>query len=389
MNLFSYNNRALLGLGFGHFSIEIYASLLVPLYPVITKHLDINLAKISLIIALGHFCASMLQPYFGFISDKLQHRIFMIWGLVVGALFIPFSIKYNNVLFFTSCLLIGMLGNAFFHPQSSTLMKEFNKDNPKIAKNMGIFLGLGTIGYALGPYISSYSVHNWGLDNLIYLSLIGIIYAFFMFFYVPKMPEREIIQKGSFISIVKEIFKNKTCIILLFISTIKSLVSICFGTYIPFLLEKYGFALNHTGLIVTLFFVSGGIASMTCSKFEKMLTTRGIIAASMLGILPLCIMFLAFLAHSKIIAVATLALIGYCILMSVGIILVQAQKAMPKYTGVISGTIQGAGWGIGALFLPFMGIIGQNCGVDKILILVSLVAFITGVFCLKSKSLNF
>ena len=389
MNIFSYNNRALLGLGLGHFSIEIYASLLVPLYPVITKYLNINLAKISLIIAIGHFFASMLQPYFGFISDKLKHRIFMIWGLVVGALFVPFSIKYNNVLFFTSCLLIGMLGNAFFHPQSSTLMKEFNKNNPKIARNMGIFLGLGTIGYALGPYISSYSVHKWGLDNLIYLSLIGLIYAFFMFFYVPKMPEREIVNRGNFISVVFEILKNKTCMILVLISTMKSLVSICFGTYIPFLLEKFGFELNNIGLIVTLFFISGGIASMTSSKFEKYLSSRGVIAASMLGILPLCLAFLWFLGQNKIISVIALSLIGYCILMSVGIILIQAQKAMPQYTGVISGSIQGVGWGLGTLFLPFMGVVGQYCGVDKILIIVSCAAFLTGIYCLKSKSLNF
>ncbi|MBR2069226.1 MAG: MFS transporter [Candidatus Gastranaerophilales bacterium] len=389
MNIFNYNTRALLGLGFGHFSIEIYASLLVPLYPVITSHLGINLAKISLIIALGHFIASMLQPYFGFISDKLRHRIFMVWGLVVGALFIPFSIKYNNVLFFTTCLLIGMLGNAFFHPQSSTLMKEFNKNNPKIARNMGIFLGLGTIGYALGPYIATYSVENWGLNNLIYLSLIGLVYAIFMYFYVPKMPEREIINKGKFFNILKEILKNKTCMILVFISTVKSLVSICFGTYVPFLLEKYGFALNHIGLIVTLFFISGGIASMTCSKFEKYLKTRGIIAFSMLGILPLCFIFLEFLGHNKVISVISLALIGYFILMSVGIILVQAQKAMPQYTGVISGAIQGVGWGLGALFLPLMGIIGQHFGVDKVMIIASFAAFLTGIFCLKSKSLNF
>ena len=161
MNILNYNNRALLGLAFGHFSIEIYAALLVPLYPVITSKLGINIAKISLIIAMGHFLASMLQPYFGFISDKLKHRIFMVWGLIVSALFIPLSTKFNNVLFFTSCLLIGMLGNAFFHPQSSTLMKDFNKNNPKISRNMGIFLGLGTIGYALGPYLSTYFVENF------------------------------------------------------------------------------------------------------------------------------------------------------------------------------------------------------------------------------------
>ena len=75
--------------------------------------------------------------------------------------------------------------------------------------------------------------------------------------------------------------------------------------------------------------------------------------------------------------------------MSVGIILVQAQKAVPKYTGVISGAIQGAGWGIGALFLTPMGIIGHYYGIDKALIIVSLIAFLSGIFCLKTKSLKF
>jgi FSR family fosmidomycin resistance protein-like MFS transporter len=268
-------------------------------------------------------------------------------------------------------------------------MKSFNKNNPKISKNMGIFLGLGTIGYALGPYISSHFSEKFGYENIIYLSLIGIIYAVFMFFYVPKIPKSEQHYKGSFLDIIKEIFKNKTCLILVYISTIKSLVSICFATYVPFLLQNYGFSLKSIGLIITLFSISGGIASMTCSKFEKYLTTRGLISYSMLGILPLCILFLCFLGHNNIISVICISLIGYCILMSVGIILVQAQNAMPKYTGVISGAIQGVGWGLGALFLPLMGIIGQNFGISTILLLVSLSAFITGIFCLKSKSLNF
>ena len=116
MKIFSTDNRALAGISSGHFSIELYTTLLVPLYPMITLNLGINLAKISFIIAIGHFVASMLQPYFGFISDKQTHRIFIVWGLIIAALFIPFSIKYNNALYSSLCLLIGMTGNAFFHP---------------------------------------------------------------------------------------------------------------------------------------------------------------------------------------------------------------------------------------------------------------------------------
>ena len=386
MKFFDYNSRAVLGLSFGHFSIELYASLLVPLYPLITNNLGINLAKISAIIALGHFLASFSQPYFGHISDKLTHRIFMVWGLVVASLFIPFSIKYNNAVFFMTCLLIGMLGNAFFHPQSSTLMKNFNKDNPKIARNMGIFLGLGTIGYALGPYISSYCVEKWGLNNLLYLSFFGVITAIFMFFVVPKMPREDAISKEKFLVEIKEIFKNKICLILIFVSFMKSLVSICFGTYTPFLLEKYGFSLNSTGIIITLFFLAGGIASMTSSKFEKYLKTKGVIAVSMLLVLPFTLMFLGFLPYNKIIAIFSLLIIGYSILMSVGIILVQAQKAMPKHTGVISGAIQGASWGLGALCLFPLGTMAQYLSIETVMLLVAVFAFLTGLFCLRTKS---
>ena len=92
------DNKTVYALAFGHFSIEIYAALLVPLYPIITKNLGINLAKISFIIAMGHLFASILQPYIGFIADKLKHRIFLIWGLVVTSIFIPLSSPVSNVL---------------------------------------------------------------------------------------------------------------------------------------------------------------------------------------------------------------------------------------------------------------------------------------------------
>ena len=66
---------------------------------------------------------------------------------------------------------------------------------------------------------------------------------------------------------MKEIMKNKTCVFLTLISTVKSAVSISFGTYIPFLLQKQGFSLETTGLIVTLFL--HGYAFAKCNSRNK------------------------------------------------------------------------------------------------------------------------
>ena len=72
MNILKEEKRAIWGLSLGHFSIDLYAALLVPLYPIITTKLGINLALISSIIALGHLVSSMMQPLFGFIAPGQQ-----------------------------------------------------------------------------------------------------------------------------------------------------------------------------------------------------------------------------------------------------------------------------------------------------------------------------
>lgn len=388
MGFFSKEKRALFGLSFGHFNVDLYAALLVPLYPLITSKLGINLAIISSIIALGHLVSSMMQPVFGFIADKLRHRVFMVWGLVLASIFIPLTIKSHTVYLFGLFLLLGMVGNAFFHPQVSALVKDFNKNNPDLSRSMGIFLGLGTIGYAIGPYIATFLVENFGQNALLYMIIPGILSSIFIYFFVPKMPPKDCYIQENFFFILKEIMKNKTCMFLMFVSVIKSAVSISFGTYIPFLLKTNGFNLSQTGIIVTLFFISGGLATIVSSRIEKYINANGVVVLSFLSILPLTVAFLALIKTYKILAVILFILTGFFILLSVGIILVHAQKAMPKYLGVISGVMQGFSWGLGALFLAPLGFIGQNFGVDKILILMASIAFAVGLYTAKNKCLN-
>ncbi len=387
-NILNKATRALFGLSLGHFALDLYAAILTPLYPLITSKLSINLAQISLIIALGHLISSMMQPVFGFIADKMRHRIFMVWGLILSSIFIPLTIKTNSIFIFTMFLLLGMLGNAFFHPQVSALVKDFHKQNPNISRAMGVFLGMGTIGYALGPYISTFIIQNWGENNFLYIGLFGLISCIFIYFFVPKMPDRDCYTKENFFFIMKEILKNKTCVFLTFVSTIKSAVSISFGTYIPFLLQKQGYSLTQTGLIVTLFFVSGGLATIFSSKFERKMGANGVVILSMVSILPIILLFLLTFNHLKYFPVILFILTGFFILLSVGIILVQAQKEMPQYTAVVSGVMQGFSWGLGALFLAPLGIIGQYFGIKAILILMASIAFIVGLYTAKYKCLK-
>lgn len=375
------NSKAIIGLSMGHFVADLYASAIIPLYPLITQKLGITLANISLIISLGHLVSSMLQPLFGFFSDKMKKRAFMINGLIMGAVFIPLTIAAPNPFLLCLFLMLGMCGNALFHPQVTSLVRTFCFNNPNVSKFMGLFMGLGTIGYSLGPVISSNLVEKFGSGALTYITAIGLLCALILYFEVPKIPKEAVVKtKESFLSVMKDIIKNKTCMMLVWIAIVKSGVSISFGTYIPFILKDYNFTLNKIGLIVTCFYALSGLSMIISPKLEEKIGAPNIIRVSFFAVLPLVILFNYFMKINPLIGVIIFIISGFFIFLSVSVTIVAAQKIMSAHSGVISGVMQGFSWGIGALSLAPLGYIGEKFGIIWILAIMASLAFVTGIF---------
>ena len=375
------NKKAIFGLSMGHFMVDLYASALIPLYPFLTSKLGIKLSTISLIIACGHLFSSMMQPLFGFFADRMHHRTFMVWGLIMGAIFIPLTVVVDKTWIMALFLLLGMCGNALFHPQVTSLVNTFNFNNPNLSKYMGAFMGLGTIGYALGPVLSSTLVDNFGVYSLSYVTVLGVSTALILYFQVPKIPASSINKaKENFFNIMKEILKKKTYLSLIWIAIVKSGMSISFGTYAPFMLKERGFTLSQIGIIVSLFFILSGVSMLTSSKIEKKIGAENIIKLSFWTVLPLILLFIHTLDKFPLFAVAIFILTGYFTFLSVSVTIVAAQNLMKEHKGVISGVMQGFSWGIGALSLAPLGYIGEIFGIDKVMILMALLAFFTGFF---------
>ena len=375
------NKKAIFGLSMGHFMVDLYASALIPLYPFLTSKLGIKLTTISLIIACGHLFSSMMQPLFGFFADRMHHRTFMVWGLIMGAIFIPLTVVVDKTWIMALFLLLGMCGNALFHPQVTSLVNTFNFNNPNLSKYMGAFMGLGTIGYALGPVLSSTLVDNFGVYSLSYVTVLGVSTALILYFQVPKIPASTINKaKENFFNIMKEILKKKTYLSLIWIAIVKSGMSISFGTYAPFMLKERGFTLSQIGIIVSLFFILSGVSMLTSSKIEKKIGAENIIKLSFWTVLPLILLFIHTLDKFPLFAVAIFILTGYFTFLSVSVTIVAAQNLMKEHKGVISGVMQGFSWGIGALSLAPLGYIGEIFGIDKVMILMALLAFFTGFF---------
>ena len=167
-----------------HFINDIYTGFLNPIMPFIAEQVKISMPIATIILSCSHIFSSLLQPYFGFFADKMRKRALIFWGLLFTSIFISLVPASDNIAFMILFIVLGSLGSSLFHPQSLGFVVKFSTSD--VARNMGIFIAMGTLGYSMGPLLSSTIAQYLGLDKMPILAILGILWAILMFSCVPK-----------------------------------------------------------------------------------------------------------------------------------------------------------------------------------------------------------
>ena len=78
-----FNFRALLILALGHMVTDIYQGSLPAILPFLKDRLSLSYSMAGIIMLASNFTSSLVQPLFGFVSDREQRPLL----LPVGCLF--------------------------------------------------------------------------------------------------------------------------------------------------------------------------------------------------------------------------------------------------------------------------------------------------------------
>lgn len=366
-----------------HFTNDIYTGMLNPIMPFIAAKLGITMAIATIVLSLSHICASLLQPIFGFFADNLQKRAFIFWGILFTSVFISLAPSVNNLALLIAFIILGSLGSSFFHPQALGLAVRFTKTD--VAKNMGIFMTLGTLGFALGPVVSSAITQFVGLDKIPYLSVLGIVVGLSMFLFVPKLSvsEDKLKNHEDFIHTFMTILSNRKLNLLNLISILKSLVTTSACILLPFLWKDMGYSAFYIGFALFAFNFMGGLGSFVSRKFELKVGTENVFYFSMMLPLPMMILFMLTYKSFPVLSLIIFILIGLIQWMAVPVTMVMAQSTIPEYKSIIGGFINGFSWGVVAIAMTCIGFIAQTHGIIPVLISVSVVPAVLSVPVVK------
>ena len=359
-----------------HLVCDVYGGFLNPLMPFIASKLGFTMALATVLLAITQICSNMLQPIFGFFADNILKRFFIFWGLILASVFIPLASSAPNIILLTFFMILGCLGGSFFHPQSMGFVNKFSGDN--CSNNMGIFVSLGSLGFALGPLLAAYVTQVSGLDKVFYTSIFGLVLAFLMFLFVPKLSivEKKV-EKKDFFRSFKEILLNRQMIFLMIVAMMKSLVTNSSCVLLPFLWKDMNYTPFYIGVALFLFVFMGAIGSFLSPRLEKIFGSKPVIYFSMWSSLPLTIVFAFTYKSMPLFSLLVFGFIGFTTMLAQPVVLVLAQKILPKYKSIVSGFVNGFCWGIVALCISFLGLVAQHVGIINVLLILSAIPLIS------------
>lgn len=371
--------NAIIWLCLAHLFADVYSGFLNPIMPFIAAKLGFSMAIATIIISISHICSSMLQPIFGFFADNILKRFFIFWGLILASLFIPLTPAAPNVFILLIFMILGSLGGSFFHPQAMGFINYFSGKD--CSNTMGIFISMGSLGFAFGPLMATWITQYLGLHVVSYTSLFGLALAFMMFIFVPKLSriEKQPEHKDFIISF-KEILGCRQMNYLMLVAMMKSLITSSSCILLPFLWKSMGYSPIYIGFALFLFVFAGALGSFLSPKAERIFGSKPVVYFSMWATFPMMLIFGLIYKTQPVLSILVFFIIGFTTMLAQPVTMVWAQRTLPKYKSIVAGFINGFCVGTVALCMSVLGAVAQKFGIMNVLIILSTVPAMASYF---------
>lgn len=341
----------LLLLSLGHFFIDLYSSALSVFQPLLGQKLGLTLTQAGILGGVMGFSGSVMQPLYGFLSDRYRTRLFAALSPAVAAVFISMLGMAPSFPALLVLVLLGGAGVAAFHPQASSRATEGMEGNR--GRWMAFFISSGSLGLALGPTYFSLLLGGVGLMHSYWAAVPGVLMTLCLLVWLPPVPEHVARKRARFdwrpLAAVW-----RPLMVLYMLVFIRSILQITFAQLLPlYLSRERGYTLADASYALSLYLAFGAIGGFAGGHMADRFGGRRLILVSMLGSAPLLALFFFFDGPLSVIG---LALGGLVLLCTTPVNVVMAQELAPSQAGTVSALMMGFAWGMaGLVFIPLTG----------------------------------
>ena len=346
----------------GHLSVDWCQGAIPALLPYFIRNYDLSYQAAGTLIFANVLVASVLQPLFGYYSDRISRP----WFIPLGTLFCGISVALMGfctsfAAIFAAAMLSGV-GSAIFHPEAALMVNRIAARAKGQA--LGTFSVGGNAGFAIGPIVAGICAYKLGIRTLLIFGIINTVLAIALW---TKMPY---VLRQMTLSDRNETEKK----------TVKAKENDwkAFGILsLPIFARSIGFTLSNTFIPIYWMTVLHASATQGTTALSILFTigaciTFGgglladrygyvkIIRAAFLCMVPAYLL----LTHTTDIRLATALLLpaAVSIFMPYSPIVVLGQTYLAKNAGFASGVTLGLTTTLGGIFAPLVGAAADRWG---------------------------
>lgn len=348
-----------------HFMTDAYTSFSASLMPLISTKLDLTFTLVGTLTSVTAF-ASLLQPAYGMISDRIQYRLFTFIGPIFCAIFLSSIGLAPSFWILSLFMLLGYLGNAAFHPQTAALAGMVSGSRKGLGISVWIFGG--SLGLSFGPLFIVWVVQTFGLERSYLAAIPGLLAAAVLFRYLPFNESKTIGHPlASVRSPLLPSSKRLYPIFILYLFVvIRTLVRMALLTFLPLLLTAKGISLAMAGMTISLFALFAAIGGIVGGVVYDKTRSKSLLIISIILAIPLLFMFFKAPWPAALIFLVFGAM---TLEASNSVVVVMAQEIIPENASTTSSLVMGFGWGTAGLIMALVGNLGDRLGLEATLIL--------------------
>ncbi len=356
------NKKALAVLSAGHLITDINQGALPVLLPFFKEALNLSYTTAGVILMLGNLTSSVIQPAFGYLSDKRPIGWLLTLGPFVACLGLSVTGLVPNYSLLLICVIVSGIGVASFHPEGFKTAHFFTGE--KKATGMSIFAVGGSFGLALGPMWALSLVTSFGLKGTLAMIIPGIILTAIFALSISWLTTP---IHSAFLNIKKQtsppVSRTEAVSVLLIASivTLRSFIQAGLMTYIPFYYINFlkGDPL-YAGKLTTVFLLGGALGTLIGAPLADQWGSKRFLAATMILTFPL---LLLFYNSGGWVSFVIFAMSGMVLISTFSVTVVMSQNLLPQRLGMASGLSAGFAVGTGGIGVTLLGMIADHWGV--------------------------
>lgn len=337
----------------GHFIHDVYTAFVAPLLPLIMEKLSLSLTLAGSLTAIMQL-PGLLNPFIGYLADKVSLRYFVILAPAVTATLIS-SIGFAPSYFALAIILfVSGISVAAFHAPAPAMIAEIS--HKKVGLGMSLFMAGGELGRSVGPLLAVWAVSTWTLDGFYRIVVLGWAASLVLYLRLKDIPARPA-RNGSpraILPLLKTLFLS-----LMLITLFRNFMITSLSVYLPTFMNTEGASLLVAGSALAIYQLAGVAGALTSGTLSDWMGRKFILLAAALSSAAI---MLVFLNVNGWIQAVVLLLLGFTSLSTTPVLLATVQEHLPNNRAVGNGLFMSINFLMQLLSILVVGLLGDHFG---------------------------